>query len=197
MPDKDIAIFTPQSSDDWRNWLEQNHLEAESVWLVYFKKHTGLATVSWSETVDEALCFGWIDSLVKPIDDRQFMRLFTRRKPRSVWSQINKRKVEVLIASDRMAKAGLAAIDIAKANGYWESLDEVNQLLLPADLQQALQQNTDANEYVHQLSNSDKRSMLQWLMLARRTDTRMRRIAEIVDCANQRMKPKAIAWVKK
>ncbi|HEV7380637.1 MAG TPA: hypothetical protein VGN64_12645, partial [Dyadobacter sp.] len=126
MPDKQIVTFSPRSADEWRKWLEEHHQEAESVWLIYYKKHTGIATVTWSETVDEALCFGWIDSLVRPIDEEKFMRLFTKRKPKSIWSKINKEKVLRLIESDMIMPAGFSAIETAKRNGSWEKLDEVD-----------------------------------------------------------------------
>lgn len=197
MPDKQIATFTPRSKEDWRTWLEQNHLEADSVWLIYFKKHTGLSTVSWSETVDQALCFGWIDSLVRPIDDEKFMRLFTRRKPKSMWSKINKEKVATLIGSNLMMPAGLSVIETAKNNGSWDTLSEADNLLPPADLELAFSQNESAGNYFHQISNSDKRNLLQWLTLARTEKTRTKRITEIVDCSAKQTKPKALSWVKK
>jgi uncharacterized protein YdeI (YjbR/CyaY-like superfamily) len=196
MPEKQIATFTPQNKEEWRAWLQQNHLKAESVWLIYFKKHTGLPTVSWSDTVDQALCFGWIDSLVRPIDEEKFMRLFTRRKPKSVWSAINKEKVAKLIESNLMMPAGLSATETAKSNGYWDKLNDVDNLLLPADLESALSQNEPARIFFHQMSNSAQRSLLQWLTMARKDQTRSKRIIEIVDCAAKQVRPKAVAWAK-
>lgn len=197
MPDKQIVTFSPRSADEWRKWLEEHHQEAESVWLIYYKKHTGIATVTWSETVDDALCFGWIDSLVRPIDEEKFMRLFTKRKPKSIWSKINKEKVLRLIESDMIMPAGFSAIETAKRNGSWEKLDEVDNLLVPADLETAFSENETARDYYLQLSNTDKRILLQWVLLARRPETRSKRIHEIVRSAALQTKPTGAGWVKK
>jgi uncharacterized protein YdeI (YjbR/CyaY-like superfamily) len=197
MSDKQIAAFSPANPEHWRNWLERNHALTESVWLIYSKKHTGIPTVTWSETVDEALCFGWIDSLFKPLNDEQFMRLFTKRKPKSVWSAVNKEKVDRLIVNGRMREAGFAAVAVAKQNGSWSMLNDVDALFIPDELTEALQQQPDADTYFSFLSNSSKKSILQWLRMASRSETRQKRIAEIVDCAARGTKPKAVSWSRK
>ena len=92
MQEKEIPTFCPASSQEWRQWLEENHRSAESIWLVYYKKKADKPTITWSEAVDQALCFGWIDSTAKPIDEEKYMQFFSKRKPNSVWSKINKKK---------------------------------------------------------------------------------------------------------
>ncbi len=135
MPEKEIETFCPSNRQEWRQWLQENHQSKQSVWLIYHKKKTNIPSVTWSEVVDEALCFGWIDSTAKPIDEEKYMQFITRRKPKSVWSKINKDKVQRLIDEDLMMPAGYVSIDIAKKNGYWSILDEVEALIIPPDLE--------------------------------------------------------------
>lgn len=182
--------YRPKNKAGWRKWLAQNHLSKESVWLIYNKANSGLRTISHSEAVDEALCFGWIDSKGLSIDDVSYRVFFTRRKPRSVWSKVNKEKVSKLIEDGRMTKAGLESIDIAKQNGSWTILDEVEALVIPADLQKEFDRHSTAKNYFESLSRSTKRNMLQWLVLAKRAETRQKRIDEIITCANENKKPK-------
>lgn len=106
LPNLEIETYRPQSRTDWRQWLEKNHQAKQSVWLVYYTKKSNVPSITWREAVDEALCFGWIDSTQKKIDDFSFMQFFTKRKPKSIWSKINKEKVLQLIDSKRMTKAG-------------------------------------------------------------------------------------------
>ena len=107
----------------FRAWLETNHRDAHAVWLMYWKKDSGRPSLTWSQAVDEALCFGWIDSKVQSVDDDRHVQYFARRRPRSAWSRINKEKVERLVADGRMSDAGTAVIDRAKADGSWTVLD--------------------------------------------------------------------------
>src|SRR4051812_23987214 len=115
----DYPHITPASRREWRAWLKKHHASAQGVWLVYAKKHTGIRSLTWQEGVEEALCFGWIDSLRKPVDDTYLKHLSTPRKSKSTWSAINKAAVERLIAAGLVSPAGLAAIETAKANGCW------------------------------------------------------------------------------
>ena len=130
MQKKDIETFCPKSRRDWRKWLEKNSQTKHSVWLVYFKSSTKVASVSWSEAVDEALCFGWIDSTKKTIDKERYMQYFSRRKPNSIWSKINKDKVDYLTSENLMQEAGYKTIEIAKKNGSWSIVDEVEALVI-------------------------------------------------------------------
>lgn len=170
----------PSSPQQWREWLLAHHATARGVWLVYYKKAAGQPSLSWSEAVDEALCFGWIDSQAKPLDAQRYQQFFTPRKPTSGWSGINKQKVEHLVAAGRMASAGLASVAAAQQNGAWALLDEVEALRLPPDLAQAFAEQPAAGEYFAGLSRTAKRSLLLGLVLARQAPTRQRRIAAIL-----------------
>ena len=196
MPTLEAETFCPTSRQHWREWLQDNHGQKQAVWLVYHKKHTGTPSLTWSEAVSEALCFGWIDSQAKPIDADTYRQQFSRRKPTSGWSKVNKDKVQQLLADGLMAPAGLAAIEVAQQNGFWALLDDVDALLVPPDLAQALQASPVADSYFASLSRTNRRNLLQWLVLARRPETRQRRLAEIVTLAAQQLKP-AQFWGKK
>lgn len=189
MPEKEPEAFCPASPQHWREWLQAHHAEKRAVWLVYHKKKSATPSFTWSQAVDEALCFGWIDSRAQPLDDERYRQFFSRRKPSSGWSKINKAKVERLMAAGLMAPAGLASLEAAKQNSTWTLLDDVEALRLPADLAQPLAARPLAASYFENLSRTDKRSLLQWLALAKRPATRQKRIAEIVDLAAQQRKP--------
>jgi uncharacterized protein YdeI (YjbR/CyaY-like superfamily) len=189
MPTSVPETFCPSSPADWRAWLQAHHETHQSIWLIYHKKHTGVPSLTWSQAVDEALCFGWIDSQAKPIDADKYMQFFCRRKPTSAWSKVNKEKIIRLTAAGLMASAGLARIEAAKQNGSWSLLDEVEELIIPADLAAALQTRPGASGFFESLSKTDKRNMLQWLVLAKRPETRQKRLAEIAELAGQQLKP--------
>ena len=177
------------SRDDWRDWLHQHHDKKKSIWLIYFKTTSGKPTVSYSDAVDEALCFGWIDSKAKPIDAYRYMQFFSRRKERSVWSRVNKEKVARLISEGRMSQAGLDIIETAKNNGSWTVLDDAEALVIPDDLDAAFTSRPGSRAYFEGLSRTDTRNILQWLILAKRAETRTKRISEIVDHAAMGKKP--------
>ena len=126
----------------WRGWLEENHGTALGIYLIYYKVKSGKPSVRYSEAVKEALCFGWIDSKVKSLDEERYQQIFTPRKPKSVWSKLNKQYIKELIDQGLMTDAGLKKIEAAKQNGSWESLDEIEALTIPVDLQQALSRQT-------------------------------------------------------
>lgn len=188
--EKEIETFYPKSRQEWREWLQENHDKKQSIWLIYYKKKSNVPTVIYSEAVDEALCFGWIDSKAKPIDEHSFMQFFSKRKEKSVWSKINKEKIERLTEEGLMTKAGFEIIEIAKLNGSWTILDEAEALIIPDDLEIEFQQRPNAKDYFLSLSRSDKRNILQWLVLAKRQETREKRITEIVELAELKQKPK-------
>ena len=194
--EKEIEKFYPKSRQEWREWLQDNHDKKQSVWLIYYKKKSNIPTVIYSEAVDEALCFGWIDSKSKPIDELKHMQFFSRRKPNSVWSRVNKEKIERLTNEGLMTEAGYEIIEIAKQNGSWTILDEAEALVIPDDLDKEFQKRKNAKEYFLSLSRSDKRNILQWLVLAKRQETRDKRIAEIVELADKNQKPKQFSRQK-
>lgn len=192
--EKETETFYPKSRAEWREWLQKNHDKKQSIWIIYYKKNSTQPTITYSEAVDEALCFGWIDSTSRPIDEEKYMQYFTRRKVKSVWSKINKEKIERLFREGIMTKAGIRSIEIAKQNGSWNILDEVEALIIPEDLEEEFQKSPTAKDYFLGLSRSDKRNILQWLVLAKRPETRQKRILEIVELAATNQKPKQFRW---
>jgi uncharacterized protein YdeI (YjbR/CyaY-like superfamily) len=190
MQEKEIETFCPVSPEDWRQWLTENHSVKQSVWLVYHKKKSNNPSLSWSEAVDQALCFGWIDSTKRPIDGETFMQFFCKRKPKSVWSKINKDKVQRLIDEGLMMQAGHKSIETAKQNGSWTILDHAEDLNIPKDLEKAFKTQRGSKQYFLSLSKSVKKAILQWLALAKRPETRQNRINEIAELAAQKRKPK-------
>jgi uncharacterized protein YdeI (YjbR/CyaY-like superfamily) len=197
MMEKELETFYPISRQEWRAWLMENHDKKQSIWLIYFKKKSGRPTLDYSEAVDEALCFGWIDSKSKPMNDERYMQFFCRRKANGTWSKVNKEKIKRLIEENLMTKAGYDCIEAAKQNGSWTILDDVEDLLIPEDLALEFQKKPKALEYFSGLSRSDKRNILQWLVLAKRQETRQNRIMEIVTLAEQQLKPKQFMGQKK
>lgn len=187
-----MEVFYPRNRAAWRKWLIKNHRSEESVWLVFHTKKSGRKTITWSDAVDEALCFGWIDSKRVKIDEETSHQFFSKRKPKSTWSRINKEKVQRLIDQQLMTEAGLECIETAKRNGSWTLLDEVEDLVIPPDLENALKGRKGALDYFLGLSKSVKKMMLQWIVLARRPETRQRRINEIAESAGRNTRPKQI-----
>ena len=190
MSNKETETYYPKSRTDWRKWLEKNHESEQSVWLVHFKSSTKVASLTWSEAVDEALCFGWIDSTRKTIDEERYMQYFSKRKPNSMWSKINKEKVDQLIQNNQMTQAGLASVEIAKQNGSWTFLDEVEALVIPEDLAAALADHEGAIDYFDGLSKSAKKILLHWIISAKRPETRQKRVLEIAENASENLNPK-------
>lgn len=189
MRNKEIETYCPKSPSDWRKWLEENHQSKQSVWLIYFKSSTKIPSLSWSEAVDEALCFGWIDSTKKTIDKDRYMQYFSKRKPSSTWSRINKEKIIRLTQNNFMKKAGLDSIETAKQNGTWVLMDDVENLIIPEDLKTALDQNESAMDFFQGQSKSIKKGILHWVVTAKRIETREKRIAEIAQSAAKGTRP--------
>lgn len=190
MQQTEKETFYPTSQKDWREWLQENHNSKQSIWLICYKKQANKPTINWSDAVDEALCFGWIDSTRKSIGDDAFIQFFTKRKPNSVWSKINKAKIERLIQDGLMQSAGYEIIEKAKKNGSWIILDEVEELTIPEDLEKEFEANPGSKDFFMSLSKSVKKGILQWIVLAKRPETRQNRIKEIAILAAQNLKPK-------
>jgi uncharacterized protein YdeI (YjbR/CyaY-like superfamily) len=188
--EEELETVCPQSREEWRAWLQEHHATKRSVWLIYYKRGAQRPSLPYTEAVDEALCFGWIDSKAKPLDAERYMQFFSKRKATSVWSRVNKEKVARLIDEGRMTEAGHASIATARQNGSWTILDEAEALTVPEDLDRAFAARPEARAYFMGLSRSVKRNMLQWLVLAKRAETRQKRIDEIVTLAAQGQKPK-------
>ncbi|HWK98468.1 MAG TPA: hypothetical protein VNQ55_00910, partial [Parapedobacter sp.] len=143
----DYEVIYAATGAEWRKWLDENHTTQQGVWLIQYKKHTDRPSISWSDAVDEALCFGWIDSIKKKLDNDRTIQFFSKRKPTGTWSKINKEKVKRLIAEGLMKQAGLDCIETAKQNGSWVLLDTVEALHIPEDLAEALGRHHGAGTY--------------------------------------------------
>ena len=169
---KEAEEFCPKNQEDWRNWLSKNHSNKTAVWLIFYKKKSPNYNLSWSESVDEALCFGWIDSTKRAIDNNQYKQYFSKRKAKSNWSRINKDKVKNLIEKGLMREAGYKSIDIAKENGSWTILDNIEALVMPEELKAKLTDYKDAMEYFDSLSKSVKKGLLYWVVSAKRKETK-------------------------
>jgi uncharacterized protein YdeI (YjbR/CyaY-like superfamily) len=182
-------IFYAKNATEWREWLEKNHSSSLSVWLVLFNKKSSNVSITWREAVDVALCFGWIDSKKISIDSETSHQFFSKRKAKSTWSKINKQIIESLIQQGFMREAGFKSIEIAKENGSWTFLDEIEELIVPPDLKSELENNAVAVEYFESLSKSVKKAILYWLKSAQRPETRKKRLTEIVERAAVRERP--------
>ncbi|MBN2071904.1 MAG: YdeI/OmpD-associated family protein [Candidatus Krumholzibacteriota bacterium] len=176
---------------EWRKWLETNHGTEPGIWLVYYKKASGKARISYDDAVEEAICFGWIDSTVKRIDEEKYMQKFTPRKPVSGWSRLNRERAEKMIASSLMTEAGLEKIESAKKNGIWESDGKriIDPDIIPGDLEAALSKRKMALENFRNMAPSYRRNFIGWIEAAKREETRRGRIAETVDSAERNEKP--------
>jgi uncharacterized protein YdeI (YjbR/CyaY-like superfamily) len=167
----------------WRNWLQKYHSTEPGVWLIYYKKDSGKTRVSYADAVEEALCFGWIDSIMKPIDKEKYAQKFTPRKTKSVWSALNKSRVEKLTAQKLMAPAGMAIIEAGKKNGSWGKLDHVESFMVPPDLEKLFAKNKKVLKYFEGLAKSSRKQWLYRLHNAKLPETRAKRIAELVEAA--------------
>jgi len=187
-----------ESRAQWRAWLKAHHVCSPGIWLVTWKQNSGHPPVAASDISEEALCFGWVDSRPRSLDDQQSMVLVTPRRPSSNWSRLNKARVERLTAAGKMTAAGLAAVAAAKANGAWTALDEVEDLAEPADLRAALDAHADARRYWDAFPRSTRRAILEWIGDAKTPATRQGRIeraatdAAVNIRANQWRQPKEV-----
>ncbi len=190
-PDNQLDNFHATERKEWRQWLEKNYRSSLGVWVIYYKVKSGKPSVRYSEAVKEALCFGWIDSKVKSLDEERYMQIFTPRKPKSVWSKLNKQYIEELIEQGLITPSGLEKIEAAKQDGSWNKLDAIEQLIIPADLKKALEANETANRYFEAFSNSSKKNILFWIESAKRPETRLKRIEQTISSAAQNKNPLA------
>lgn len=175
----------PLTRAEWRAWLDANHTRPQGVWLVTFKKATGKPRIEYDEAVEEALCYGWIDSKANKLDEERSLLWFAPRKPGTGWSKPNKERVERMLAQGLMMPPGLAKIEAAKADGAWYALDAVERLELPGDLVEAFAQNPPAQEFWDAFPRSAKRGILEWISTAKTPATRARRVLETATLAAQ------------
>jgi uncharacterized protein YdeI (YjbR/CyaY-like superfamily) len=170
-----------KTSKEWREWLKKNHEVIDGVWLVFYKKESGKPTISYEDALDEALCYGWIDSIIKKIDEAKYVRKFTKRNDGSKWSEINKKKVEVLIKEKRMTKFGLCKIEVAKLNGRWYKKDrpEISDIAV-GEFEQVLSKNKKAKGFFSTLTPSFQKQYRLWISAAKQTATKEKRIKESI-----------------
>ena len=174
----------------WREWLQINHSTESEVWLVYYKVHVKKESIQYNEAVEEALCFGWIDSQVRRIDDEKYMQRYTPRRDDSNWSTSNKARVRKLIQQGLMTQAGLEKIEIAKRNKAWDRLTEIEEeMRVPDDLAAAFSANPTAESNYNNLAPSHKKQYLWWLKSTKQAATRQKRIREIIARMEANIKP--------
>jgi uncharacterized protein YdeI (YjbR/CyaY-like superfamily) len=181
----EAAVVQPADRQAWRQWLEANHATARGVWLVSWRPSARRSNLDYEAAVEEALCFGWVDSRGGKVDEQRTKLYFAPRRPRSGWARPNKDRVERLLAAGRMTPAGVSAVERAKANGSWTILDAVERLEPPDDLQAALQARPPARANWEAFPRSARRALLAWIALARRDDTRARRVDETAAAAQR------------
>jgi uncharacterized protein YdeI (YjbR/CyaY-like superfamily) len=174
---KQIHVTT---RSDWRRWLAKNHDQIkDGIWLVFHKKKAGQPSLEYEESVEEALCFGWIDSIIKKIDDEKYCRKFTPRKDDSQWSNTNKKRVGKLIKEGKMTGFGLAKVEAAKRSGHWEMdpRPAIN-MEVPSELSEALARNKRAKEFFEKLAPTYQKQFIGWIVTAKRPETTAKRIKE-------------------
>lgn len=185
---KGIQTLHASTRKQWRQWLQKNHAKEKSVWLIIYHKNTGTKTVYYEEAVEEAICFGWIDSIAHKRDAESKYQFFAQRKPKSNWSKANRERAEKMIAAGLMTASGKAMIDLAKQSGTWEALTTVQNYEIPEDLQQLLNKNKTALTNFLAFPPSSKRIILEWILNAKKTETREKRIKETVSLAAKNIK---------
>jgi uncharacterized protein YdeI (YjbR/CyaY-like superfamily) len=176
----DFPIYHPADLAAWRGWLAANHATTRGVWVASWRKASGRDPVAYEDLVEEAICFGWIDSTVNTLDDERTLQLMTPRKTKSGWTRLNRQRVAALEAQGRMTDAGRRAVQAAKANGWWTIYDAVEDLLEPDDLADALDASPVARSAWDGFPPSARKQMLWWVVSAGRPETRTSRIAKIV-----------------
>jgi len=168
----------------WRAWLHRNHDRSKGIWLAYYKKSSGKKSITHEEALQEALCFGWIDSIIARIDAERYKQKYTPRSDKSIWSSSNKARVERLAAEGSMAPSGLIKVETAKRNGSWNKLDGIEAIVrttdVPADLFEALDADPKAKAIFETRPPSEKRLWSFWIISAKKPETRTRRVAETV-----------------
>jgi uncharacterized protein YdeI (YjbR/CyaY-like superfamily) len=175
-----FPIYHPANLAAWRAWLATNCDTVRGVWVASWRKASGRDPVAYEDLVEEAICFGWIDSTVNILDDARGLQLMTPRKPRSGWTRLNRQRVATLEAEGRMTDAGRRAVEVAKSNGSWTIYDSVEDLLEPDDLSDALEAYPAARTAWAAFPPSTRKQMLWWVVSSRTPQTRRSRIAKIV-----------------
>jgi uncharacterized protein YdeI (YjbR/CyaY-like superfamily) len=180
---KSFEMITPKSRSNFRKWLSKNYKQTTSVWVVIFKISSGKVNLTANDVVEEALCFGWVDSVPGKIDSEKYKLLVSPRKPTSAWSAINKSRVKKLIKGKLMMPPGIAKINLAKQNGSWNKLNASDRFEIPKELAVGLKKNNKAGDFFQSTAPSSRRAILEWINAAKTEETRLKRIAETVRLA--------------
>jgi uncharacterized protein YdeI (YjbR/CyaY-like superfamily) len=175
--------YYPTSRKQWRNWLQKNYAKQNHVWLVLYKKESAKPTITYAEVVDEALCFGWIDSKPNKRDEESYFLFIAPRKPKSVWSALNKTRIEKLLKENLIMPAGLQKIEAAKKDGSWKALDKVDAMEMPPLLKKAFAKNKTALKNFEAFPPSVKKAIYQWMQSAKTETTLQKRVIETVTLA--------------
>jgi uncharacterized protein YdeI (YjbR/CyaY-like superfamily) len=187
MAGEDLQRVEVENREALRSWLKSNHGQSQSIWLVTWKKPDP-RYLAYDAIVEEVLCFGWVDSLPRKLDEKRSMLLLSPRKAKSAWSKINRNRVEALIKNQLMMPAGLAAVETAKARGLWSKLDGVEALEIPADLAKAFERYPNARNNFEAFPRSTKRGILEWILQAKKPETRATRIEDTASKAHQNIR---------
>lgn len=175
-----------KNRNEWREWLHKNHGKSTGVWLVFYTKQSGKSTLEYDDAVEEALCFGWIDSIIKKIDDEKYARKLTPRKAESLWSELNKQRATKLQKQNLMTEAGIMKVKQAKASGLWDKSDRPHiSFDIPVELKRALAKNRKAKNFFDQLASSYQKQFIGWITVAKRKETKERRLRESIALLEQ------------
>lgn len=173
----------------WELWLRENHGEAKGIWLKLAKKDSGIASISYAEALDVALCYGWIDGQKASLDKQYWLQKFTPRIPRSIWSKVNREKAMALIAEGRMQPAGLEQIELAKADGRWEqAYESQSKITIPDDFQSVLDQHPQAKDFFATLDSRNRYAILYRIQTAKKVETRSARIQKFIEMLSKQEK---------
>lgn len=183
-----IIAVNAKTRKQWRTWLVKHHQSEKSVWLIIYHKNSPVKSVYYEEAVEEAICFGWIDSIAHKRDSESKYQFFAQRKPKSNWSKANRQRAENMMTEGLMMPAGQAMIDIAKRTGTWEALIDVQNAVIPPDLQKIFDKNKTALKNFLAFPPSSKRIILEWILNAKKTETRQHRIKQTVALAAKNIK---------
>ena len=179
-----------KNREEWRNWLLNNFDSKPEIWLIYYKKHTSKPRIPYNDAVEEALCFGWIDSIIKRVDKKIYVQKYTPRKARSIWSDLNKKRAEKMIKTGLMTSAGLIKIGEAKKNGRWEeAYTSKKKVEVPQDLKETLLANKEAINNFRNFAKSYQNMYINYINMAKKEETRIRRIRKVVEMAEKNQKP--------
>lgn len=186
---KDLPVLFFADQAAWHAWLAEHHADGHGVWLKFAKKDSGITSLTYEPALLEALCYGWIDGLAKPIDETYYMQKFIQRRPKSLWSKRNRARVEKLIEAGLMQPAGQAEIDAAKADGRWDAAyDSPTTITMPDDFAKALDANPKAKAFYDTLNKTNTFAVLWRVVTAKRPETRARRIEKLISMLEQEQK---------